>query len=54
VVAVYGERWFRLWYFFLEWSALIGEQGSAQTYQVLLHKSRDGFDRQRLAFGDSA
>jgi len=50
VVSAYGERWFRLWHFFLEWSALIGEQGSAQTYQVLLHKNRDGFKRQELAF----
>ena len=50
VVKTYGERWYRLWHFFLHWSALIGEQGSAQTYQVLLHKNGEAFDRQRLEF----
>ncbi|HTM46426.1 MAG TPA: class I SAM-dependent methyltransferase [Polyangiaceae bacterium] len=51
VVKAYGERWFRLWYFFLHWSALIGEQGSAFTYQVLFHKNRNDFDRMGLAYG---
>jgi cyclopropane fatty-acyl-phospholipid synthase-like methyltransferase len=50
VVKVYGERWFRLWYFFLHWSALIGEQGSAFTYQVLMHKNHNSFDRMGHAF----
>lgn len=50
VVQKYGERLFRLWNFFLHWSALIGEQGSAFTYQVAMHKNRDAFDRMRLAF----
>src|SRR5687768_16369931 len=34
VVAAYGERWFRLWSFFLYWSAVVGEEGGAFTYQV--------------------
>ncbi|HEY6078515.1 MAG TPA: cyclopropane-fatty-acyl-phospholipid synthase family protein [Polyangiaceae bacterium] len=51
VVAAYGQRWFRLWRFFLHWSALIGEQGSALTYQVLMHKNHDAFARRRLHFG---
>lgn len=51
VVAAYGERWFRLWNFFLHWSALIGIQGSAFTYQVLMHKNHNGFDRMGMAFG---
>lgn len=51
VIAGYGERWYRLWHFFLHWSALIGEQGSATTYQVLFHKNSGGFDRHTLAFG---
>ncbi len=49
VVAAYGERWFRLWAFFLYWSARIGEQGSAFNYQVLLHKSSNHFDRKKLS-----
>lgn len=51
VIKAYGEKWFRLWYFFLHWSALIGEQGSAFTYQILMHKNSDSFDRRKLQFG---
>lgn len=51
VIKAYGEKWFRLWYFFLHWSALIGEQGSAFTYQLLMHKNSDSFDRRKLQFG---
>ena len=50
VLKTYGERWFRLWYFFLHWSALIGEQGSAFTYQLLMHKNHNKFDRRGLQF----
>ncbi|HEY0469106.1 MAG TPA: cyclopropane-fatty-acyl-phospholipid synthase family protein, partial [Polyangiaceae bacterium] len=28
IIAADGQRWYRLWHFFLHWSALIGEQGS--------------------------
>ncbi len=45
IVRAYGERWYRLWVFFLEWAALIGEQGTAFTYQVVLHKNLERFDR---------
>jgi cyclopropane fatty-acyl-phospholipid synthase-like methyltransferase len=51
VIAAYGERWFRLWRFFLHWSALIGEQGTALTYQVTMHKNHDTFARRALRFG---
>ena len=50
VLKTYGERWYRLWYFFLHWSALIGDQGSAFTYQLLMHKNLDNFDRRGLQF----
>lgn len=50
VIAAYGERWYRLWYFFLHWSALIGEQGSAFTYQLLMHKNADSFNRMGLRY----
>jgi cyclopropane fatty-acyl-phospholipid synthase-like methyltransferase len=46
VVKAYGERWYRLWYFFLHWSALMGDQGTGFTYQVVLHKNHDKFPRQ--------
>jgi sphingolipid C9-methyltransferase len=52
VIKAYGEKWYRLWYFFLHWSALIGEQGSAFTYQILMHKNSDSFDRKKLQFGN--
>ncbi|AKV02288.1 Cyclopropane-fatty-acyl-phospholipid synthase [Labilithrix luteola] len=45
VVEAYGERWFRLWRFFLHWAALTGERGGAFTYQVVMHKNHDTFPR---------
>jgi cyclopropane fatty-acyl-phospholipid synthase-like methyltransferase len=50
IIAAYGQRWYRLWHFFLHWSALIGEQGSAFTYQLIMHKNNESFDRQGLRF----
>jgi cyclopropane fatty-acyl-phospholipid synthase-like methyltransferase len=47
VVAAYGERWFRIWNFFLAWSVLIAEQGNAACFQVVLNKNDDHFDRTR-------
>lgn len=48
VVKTYGERMYRLWYFFLHWSAIIGEQGTAFTYNVTMHKNDDGTKRAAL------
>ena len=45
VTKAYGERWYRLWYFFLHWSALMGDQGTGFTYQVTMHKNHDKFNR---------
>lgn len=47
IVAAYGERWFRIWRFFLAWSVLIGEQGNAACFQVVANKNLDQFNRQR-------
>ncbi len=47
VVAAYGERWFRLWHFFLAWATFIGAQGTAACFQVVLNKNINGFDRTR-------
>jgi hypothetical protein len=52
-VKAYGERWYRLWYFFLHWSALIGEQGSAFNYHLMLNKNHDSYNRKKLFFGAS-
>ncbi len=53
IVAAYGQRWYRLWKFFLHWSALIGEQGSAFNYQLLMHKNHEKFPRHQVQFGSS-
>lgn len=47
VRAAYGERWFRIWHFFLAWSTIIGAQGNAACFQVVLNKNADAFNRTR-------
>jgi cyclopropane fatty-acyl-phospholipid synthase-like methyltransferase len=51
VVKAYGERWYRLWSFFLYWARLMGEQGAGFTYQVTMHKNSDRFPRHELQYG---
>jgi hypothetical protein len=46
-VAAYGERWFRIWHLFLAWSTIIGAQGNAACFQVVLNKNVDAFNRMR-------
>ncbi|MEZ4227544.1 MAG: cyclopropane-fatty-acyl-phospholipid synthase family protein [Polyangiaceae bacterium] len=54
VVERFGERWFRIWSFFLAWSGLVAEQGSAACFQLVLNKNIDQFDRmQRLQLAES-
>jgi len=45
VLAAYGERWYRLWDFFLSWSAHIGDRGSAACFQVVGNKNLRHFNR---------
>jgi sphingolipid C9-methyltransferase len=47
VLKAYGERWFRIWHFFLVWSTIIAEQGNAACFQVVLNKNIDAFNRKR-------
>ena len=47
MTAAYGDRWFRIWNFFLAWSVIIAEQGNAACFQVVLNKNTDAFDRTR-------
>jgi cyclopropane fatty-acyl-phospholipid synthase-like methyltransferase len=51
VVKAYGERWFRIWHFFLVWSTIIAEQGNAACFQVVLNKNHDQYDRKRWVVG---
>ncbi|KAK0813719.1 hypothetical protein LTR57_012107 [Friedmanniomyces endolithicus] len=39
VVAKYGDRWFRIWEFFLAYSTIISRQGSATCYQITCVKN---------------
>ena len=48
VIAAYGERWYRIWHFFLAWSALIGEQGRAACFQIVMNKNLDSYNRKRF------
>jgi cyclopropane fatty-acyl-phospholipid synthase-like methyltransferase len=54
VVQKYGERWFRIWNFFLAWSVIIAEQGNAACFQVVLNKNQDQFDRTRWVLKNAA
>ncbi|MEZ4226771.1 MAG: cyclopropane-fatty-acyl-phospholipid synthase family protein [Polyangiaceae bacterium] len=47
VLKAYGERWFRIWHFFLAWSSIIARQGNAACFQVVLNKNLDSYDRTR-------
>jgi sphingolipid C9-methyltransferase len=54
IVAAYGERWFRIWRFFLAWSTIIAEQGNAACFQVVLNKNQDSYDRTRWVKSNAA
>jgi len=48
IVAKHGERAFRVWQFFLAWSQIVAEQGSAACFQVVLNKNLDALDRRGI------
>lgn len=47
ILKKYGKTWFRKWEWFLAWSVISPEQGSATCYQIVLHKNTSTFDRKR-------
>jgi cyclopropane fatty-acyl-phospholipid synthase-like methyltransferase len=47
ITKTYGDRWYRIWNFFLAWSTIVGEQGNASCFQVVLNKNIDEFKRTR-------
>lgn len=49
IVDKHGERWFRIFHFFLAWSSLIAASGAATCYQILCHKNLNTFNRRALA-----
>jgi sphingolipid C9-methyltransferase len=39
IVKSYGERWYRMWLFFLAWSVIIGAQGSSTVFMITMAKN---------------
>ena len=48
IVEKHGERWFRIFHFFLAWSTFIAGSGAATCYQLTCHKNLNVFDRRML------
>ncbi|ODN76521.1 hypothetical protein L202_05188 [Cryptococcus amylolentus CBS 6039] len=45
VKAKYGDRWFRIWAFFLAYSVIAARQGSSSVFQITCHKNLNAFPR---------
>ncbi|EPQ51617.1 sphingolipid C9-methyltransferase [Gloeophyllum trabeum ATCC 11539] len=45
VIAKYGERWYRIWVFFLAYSTITSRQGSASVFQITMHKNLNAYPR---------
>ncbi|KAH9475913.1 Sphingolipid C9-methyltransferase 2 [Psilocybe cubensis] len=45
VVEKYGERWYRIWVFFLAYSVIVARQGSSSVFQITMHKNLNAYHR---------
>lgn len=45
VTAKYGERWYRIWLYFLASATIASRQGSASIFQITCHKNLSGYHR---------
>ncbi|KZT25571.1 cyclopropane fatty acid synthase domain-containing protein [Neolentinus lepideus HHB14362 ss-1] len=45
VIEKYGERWYRIWVFFLAYSTITSRQGGASVFQITLHKNLNAYPR---------
>ncbi|TFY67625.1 hypothetical protein EVG20_g3867 [Dentipellis fragilis] len=45
VIAKYGDRWYRIWVFFLAYSVLIARHGGSSVFQFTLHKNLNAYPR---------
>ncbi|KAJ3559943.1 hypothetical protein NM688_g24 [Phlebia brevispora] len=45
VVEAYGDRWYRIWVFFLAWSVIIARNGGSSVFQLTLHKNLNAYPR---------
>jgi len=45
VISKYGERWYRIWVFFLAYSTITSRQGGASVFQITMHKNLNAYHR---------
>ncbi|GAA5833328.1 hypothetical protein JCM3766R1_005470 [Sporobolomyces carnicolor] len=45
VLAKYGDRWYRIWLYFLASSVITSRQGGASVFQITLHKNLNAYHR---------
>ncbi|TCD66874.1 hypothetical protein EIP91_000772 [Steccherinum ochraceum] len=45
VLEAYGERWYRIWVFFLAYSVIIARNGGSSVFQITLHKNLNAYPR---------
>jgi len=45
VVEKYGDRWYRIWVFFLAYSVIIARNGGSSVFQLTLHKNLNAYAR---------
>lgn len=45
VRAKYGDKWYRIWEFFLAYSVITSRQGSVSLFQITVHKNLNTFHR---------
>jgi len=45
VVEKYGERWYRIWVFFLAYSVIISRGGAFSVFQITMHKNLNAYHR---------
>jgi len=45
IVTKYGDKIWRIYYLFLGWSVIIGNQGTSGCFQIVAHKNLNNFDR---------
>ncbi|KAJ3484290.1 hypothetical protein NLI96_g5741 [Meripilus lineatus] len=45
VIEKYGDRWYRIWVFFLAYSVIIARNGGSSVFQLTLHKNLNAYPR---------
>ncbi|KAK7023032.1 sphingolipid C9-methyltransferase, partial [Favolaschia claudopus] len=50
ILAKYGDRWFRIWSYFLASATIASRQGSASVFQITMHKNLNAYHRMLGAY----